>query len=66
MPEVAGKAAVLVDPKEVDEIAQGIRKAIKNRERLIQAGKKQLKKFSWDKCAKQTMKVYKRAVEKKS
>ncbi|MDP3997156.1 MAG: glycosyltransferase family 1 protein [Candidatus Andersenbacteria bacterium] len=54
LPEVAGDAAVLVEPKDVASIAAGIRQALENREELIRKGIVQAKKFTWDKCAQET------------
>lgn len=51
MPEVAGDAALLVDPYEKDEIANAMYQLANNanlREHLIELGKQQRKKFSWD------------------
>jgi glycosyltransferase involved in cell wall biosynthesis len=51
LPEVAGDAAIMVDPLSVEQIAAGIEKLYsdpKFRELLIQRGIKQAKKFSWD------------------
>ncbi len=59
LPEVVGEAGVLVDPNKTEEIANGIEKAIKNREELIEKGYQQAKKFSWEKCARETLKVLK-------
>lgn len=59
IPEVAGNAAILVDPYNEEEIAHGIATAIKNRAKLITAGTKQLSRFSWEKTAQQTLQVYK-------
>jgi len=61
MPEVAGKAAVLVDPFSVESIAEGIKRAINNRSELVKAGFEQMKKFSWEKCALQTLEAYEEA-----
>lgn len=63
MPEVAGKAAVLVNPKSVKDIARGIREAIENRNKLVKAGLKRVEQFSWEKTAKQTLKVYEEAYQ---
>ena len=65
MPEVAGDAAVLVEPLEVESISHGIIKAIKEKDTLIEKGFKQIDKFSWEKAARETLKVYKQAVENK-
>ena len=61
MPEVAGDAAVLIDPNNADELAQAIKDILKNevlRKSLTSRGYEQAKRFSWDKCAKETIKVY--------
>lgn len=59
MPEVAGNAAVLVDPKNVESIAEGISYALTHRQTLIKKGLQQVKKYSWEKNAEETLKVYK-------
>jgi len=62
MAEVAGDAALLVDPYNIDEIAKAIYKVLTDqnlRENLIKKGLKQAKQFSWEKTAKETLKVYK-------
>ncbi|MDP3970793.1 MAG: glycosyltransferase family 1 protein [bacterium] len=63
LPEVAGKAAELIDPSSLESLKKGIHKVITRkatRTKLAKSGKKQAKKFSWDKCAKQTLKIYKK------
>jgi glycosyltransferase involved in cell wall biosynthesis len=54
MPEVAGDAALLVDPFSVDSIANALKKMAgdeKLRHDLIQKGKVQKQKFTWQKSA---------------
>ncbi len=54
MPEVAGNAALLVNPLSVDEIAEAITKIWKDpdlRHELIRKGNERVKQFSWDKSA---------------
>ncbi|MHC4726643.1 MAG: glycosyltransferase family 4 protein, partial [Planctomycetota bacterium] len=54
IPEVAGDAAILVDPINTTAIAQSIYRVLsdsKLREELVYAGFQQAKKFSWEKCA---------------
>lgn len=61
LPEVVGKAGVLVDPYSVDQIEHAIRVIIsdkKIREKYVKESLMQAKKFSWDKMAKQILKVY--------
>ena len=59
LPEVAGEAAVYFDPYNVEQMARAITEAIKNKEKLVTLGTKQLAKFSWEKCAKETLEIYK-------
>lgn len=56
--EVAGNAAVLVDPENVDAIAFGMEAALLNRQRLVTRGLKQESTFSWQKTARETLGVY--------
>lgn len=61
IPEVAGSAAILVNPTSVEEIQNAISKIAASpglRQRLVIKGLAQAKKFSWDKTAKETLKVY--------
>lgn len=60
MPEVAGNAALLVDPYSVDQIAQAMDRVTSDnqlRRSLISKGRQQFKKFSWEKCAHETLTV---------
>lgn len=58
MPEVAGEAAVLVDPGSEESIAEGLALAIKNRRKLVTLGENRLSDFSWEKAAQETLTVY--------
>lgn len=58
MPEVAGNAAELVDPESADSIAEGIAKIIRGGKGLVDKGTARVKKFSWEKTANETIKVY--------
>ncbi len=58
MPEVAGDAAVLVDPKDVRSIAEGIEKVLRGPKNYIDKGKKKVEEFSWKKTAEKTLAVY--------
>lgn len=60
MPEVAGQGALLVNPKEPEEIAQSVYSLIKNKEQrnlIIDRGFDNIKRFSWGRCAKETLEV---------
>lgn len=61
LPEVAGKAGLLVDPYSIDQIEQAIRVVIadkKLRQKYSKAALIQAKAFSWEKMAKTTLKVF--------
>lgn len=54
LPEVAGDAALLVDPMNARQLADALRRLYEEeglRQNLIEKGKKQRQKFSWDKTA---------------
>ena len=59
--EVAGDAAVLVDPLDVEAIAAGIREAIERRDELRAAGLERASQFTWESAARQTVEVYREA-----
>jgi len=61
LPEVAGGAALLVDPYDVTSIADGIRRAVTDeplRQALIARGSERARHFSWTKSAADTLAVY--------
>lgn len=60
LPELAGDAAVLVDPSQVEDITRGLNQAVKTRESLIHKGFLQAQKFTWQQTAQQVMQVYER------
>jgi glycosyltransferase involved in cell wall biosynthesis len=60
MPEVAGDAALLVDPDNVDNIAKAIKEVLTNsdvRDELVAKGLRRVLAFSWDKAAYQVLKI---------
>ena len=61
LPEVAGDAALLVNPLSVAEITHAIQRILDDttlRETLIQKGFEQVKKFTWEESAKQLQQIY--------
>ncbi len=61
LPEVAGDAAILIDPENSDELVEAINKLISKtecREKLIKKGFENTKKFSWEMTAKLTLDVF--------
>lgn len=60
LPEVGGDAVFYINPESVEDIANGIKKVLtdtKLRKMLIEKGYKQAKKFSWEKTARETLKL---------
>jgi glycosyltransferase involved in cell wall biosynthesis len=56
--EISGDAALFVNPEDVSSIAEGMRRIIKDeplRRQLVEAGKKRANRFSWKRCAQETM-----------
>lgn len=65
LPEVAGDAAVLIDPTSVDAIAAGIRRVLGSRDlqrRLAQAGRERARAFTWERTAAATAAAYREAL----
>jgi glycosyltransferase involved in cell wall biosynthesis len=63
MPEIGGDAAVYFDPYSIDDMRKQIERVITSttlQNELVKKGQEQVKKFSWEKCAKETMEVYKK------
>jgi glycosyltransferase involved in cell wall biosynthesis len=58
VPEVAGDAAILVDPGDPAALAHGIELALAERERLRSAGLERSRSFTWGETARKTLEVY--------
>jgi glycosyltransferase involved in cell wall biosynthesis len=61
LPEVCGDAAYYVNPYDVESIADGIYKVVNDkelRENLVQKGLERAKLFSWEKSAREHLKVF--------
>ena len=68
LPEVVGDAGVLVNPYDVDHLKEAIREVLedeKKRQEMIEKGIARAKHFSWDKCARQTLSVYEKVLNKR-
>lgn len=53
LPEIAGDAAMLVDPENTDEICSGLQRLMTDsalRKSLAEKGLSRVKEFAWDKC----------------
>ena len=58
LPEAVGDSAIMVDPYDLDELANAIENVLtddKLRDILIKKGFERIKKFSWQRCARETL-----------
>ncbi len=61
IPEVVGKAGILIDPYQVNELAEAIYRvagSVSLREEMKRMGLEQARRFSWRQCAIETLQVY--------
>jgi len=65
LPEVAGDAAIQVNPLDVEAIAQGILRLVGDselREEYIRKGLERVKAFTWERTARETLAVYEKVL----
>ncbi len=65
MPEVAGDAALLVDPTQIDELVDALRQLLTSssqRDSLITRGFWQAKRFTWEQAARQLVDTYRQVL----
>ena len=68
LPEVAGEAALAVDPDSVREIAAAIEALLTDTalaEKLSARSRARAERFSWDETARLTLQVYEKVLESK-
>lgn len=61
--EVVASGGILVDPYDVEQYIIAIKQLLKNktlRQKCIQAGVRQVSKFTWEKCGKETLSLIKK------
>jgi glycosyltransferase involved in cell wall biosynthesis len=67
VPEVTGEAAILVDPKSEKSIGDALVRLLRDeplRRQLIQRGREQVRKFSWQETVRKTLGVYEELSER--
>lgn len=65
IPEVVGDAGEYFNPTDVDSMREAIKRVVESenhRNVLIEKGRARLSRFSWDRCAKETLNVYRNLV----
>lgn len=64
LPEVAGEAAIFVDPDDIEELADALEKLLRDdsaRRTLVEAGRRNLERFSWATFETKLTDLYERA-----
>ena len=65
LPEVAGDAALMFDPRSMDEMTHALARLLTDpslREELVRKGHENTRRFSWRKTAEITLQVYRQAI----
>jgi glycosyltransferase involved in cell wall biosynthesis len=60
LPEVAGDAALMVDPFDVESLAEALHQIVLDqglRHTLVERGRQQVQLFSWHRCARETLRI---------
>jgi glycosyltransferase involved in cell wall biosynthesis len=63
LPEVAGEAGMLIDPCDIDALVKAMQSALTDegkRRKMKEKGLQQAAKFSWEKAARETLRVYRK------
>lgn len=66
LPEVVGDAGIMVDPHDISQIAHAIESLCEDKQKYTwykNKGLERVKQFSWQRCAKETLEIYSRAIK---
>lgn len=67
LPEVTGEAAILVPPDELEAWDEAVLRLLRDdplRRSLVEKGRERVARYTWDDCARRTLAVYRRVLEK--
>lgn len=67
LPEIVGNSGILIDPISTSSIAEGLKKVFDEdgpRRQLIKKGFENIKRFSWQKCASETLSILSKVASK--
>jgi glycosyltransferase involved in cell wall biosynthesis len=67
LPEVVGDAAIQINPENVFEIARALKEVLLDpelRQRLVERGFRQARRFSWDETAREVLDTYRHALSR--
>jgi len=65
LPEVIGEAGIMIDPNNIEDLKDAMIRMTQDhslKNEMREKGIKRAKLFSWDKCARETLEVYRKAV----
>ena len=65
IPEVAGNAAWLVDPYDVNDISHAMRSLVQDEgfaQKYVEKGLIRARQFTWTDCARKTIEIYKNVI----
>lgn len=68
IPEVVDNSALLIDPKDTDSLCESMLNVLSNQalyNNLVKSGLKRAAQFSWEKTAKDTIRVYNKIINEK-
>ncbi len=69
LPEIVGDAGILVDPESPDDIFRGIKDVLSappsQYNKMVEKGLARVKRFSWEECARQTLKIIREVKSKR-
>lgn len=66
IPEVVGEAGILIDPEDIGDMSEGLRRAIEDdglRKELAARGPERAALFTWERCVERTVDVYRQVLE---
>ncbi len=69
LPEVTGEAAILVPPDDLQAWNEAVLRLLRDdrlRRSLVEKGRERVARYTWDDCARRTLAVYRRVLEKSS
>lgn len=67
LPETVGDAALLVDPREPEALAEALRRVLDDaslREELVLRGRERAARFTWERCARLTLEAYREVLKR--
>ena len=69
LPEIVGESGILVDPQNAESIVQGVKKILTNdkiNSDFVKKGFENIKRFSWQSCAQQTLQTLEKLASRRN